>query len=514
MGSPRIACLEEGLRALTILLSYILLYYFIRLPTYGTDLAYYDNQEHLYHTLSFLHGKVPYRDDFNHHFVGYVAPYVWLSKIFGFSVEIAAYVRHLNQALVGLFTFLVVSRFAPKSLAYVCGLLAIGAREPWTLNFYALHNLSVLYLCMLYLCLRYLKTGQALLPQMAFFLCGAALTCDQRGLFFLAIPIAALYLKHEISSKKVLSSAAAFLTLPAAAILYLWANQALLPFWEQTIIFPSQFRSGSQSLLELITLWAMAHKYLYLNSPLLLLFGLFGLFALIFDKRCRYFGLSEEERSLLLLCALSVLTVPFFGARDFDYYTVTTLPFLAIMSGCCFLRFQHIYVGRVVLWLSLLLACALPFVGFIVDRGAFAKKLEAGDGTNEVVAYLKEHAQPQEDLYVWGYRYDIYLYLEKLAAYPFANQILIDPDQLIVGESARKLHVYPKYEELFRRLTQEHLPTWLVIFLRGDEPRQSSASDRLVNQLARERYSKVFDSEKRDFLDKKVSFRVYRKLVP
>ena len=73
------------------------LYAVLRVPIWHLDLPHHDDGETLYHALAMLHGLVPYRDDLNHHFMGYVVPYVMASKVFGFGPGIIKLVALITQ---------------------------------------------------------------------------------------------------------------------------------------------------------------------------------------------------------------------------------------------------------------------------------------------------------------------------------------------------------------------------------------------------------------------------------
>jgi hypothetical protein len=110
-------------------------YLVVRLPLLAHPLIYYDDGQSLYHTMALLRGLVPYRDHTNHHFMGYLIPYLLTAKVIGLSLHLVTVVQLLSQAATGAGLYLCARRFCGPVPALVATLLVVTAREPWVLGF-------------------------------------------------------------------------------------------------------------------------------------------------------------------------------------------------------------------------------------------------------------------------------------------------------------------------------------------------------------------------------------------
>lgn len=491
-----------------------LLYFLLRLPTRHLPLAYYDDGETLYHTLSILLGQVPHRDDFNHHFSGYLLPFVVSARLFGFSIELMRIVPMITQVMTGLGVFLCLRFFTGPLLSFLGAALAISAREPWVLGFYPQYQINPFWVFSLFFSLFYLERRKTIFLQAAFLMCGLAFTFDQRALFLTLIPVSALALRLKDLGRGLGPLGLACLTafaLPAiAGLVYLAANGALLPFWEQTLVFPALYRSGAQSWIDLLSQWVMSHRFLFTQTPILAV-GAVGGFCILWRDTRSSRPRDRMLRRLLLLTAVPLAIMPFFGARDFDYYTATWLPYMGILAALAAASPGKLpRTPAMAIRLFLAMAVIFPLYQSLRSRNDYQQAALRGDGMADVVQFLRDNMQPRDTLYVWGYRFDPYIYLQKPAALPFASQIFVHPDVEIKGRPARQKHIYPEYDRIFTTLLHNQPPDYLVLFDRGEEKKDFSPADAKVLALVQDRYDLVFRTQRRDFLDKEVFFKIYR----
>ena len=507
---------ETGLRfGIFAVLLLSLLYYFIRLPTANLNLAFYDDSETLYHTLALLNGKIPYLDDFNHHFEGYVLQFVLGAKIFGFSPLLIRQVAFVNQVAVAIGVLLCLRFFVGRWLALLGAAICITAREPFVLGFYQQHQINLFFVFILFLSLLHLSQSSFgslkswPLP-LAFFLSGLVFTFDQRALALLVIPLGALALRHKpVSWQSFSASAGAFLLAPCLALSYLASHNALGLFIEQTLIFPAKYRSASKSFYLIFSDGLNMHRYLATQTPILFALALIGICALIRIRNKTSDSAPKARYSLMILCLLPLIAMPFFGSRDFDYYTVTWLPYLSIMAVLSKSFFNHIS-ARLRQCFYLVLAAPILLPLYLSAHNLNQVKDYTGDGIEEVTAYLKENLKPSELLYVWGYRMDVYARVNRLAAYPFASTIFVQPDSQITDPTMRLEHVYPKYEKMFLELLKSNPPDVVVVFQR-EGAKEPSRAGQALNEALASSYSQEFESKKKDFLGKECIFTVFRR---
>jgi len=488
---------------LAVLAVFGLLYGVLRLPGRGLELQYYDDAEALYHTLSVLCGRLPYRDDHSHHFLGYVLEYLLAARIFGFSLDLVRQTAFLNQAAMAFVLYLCALRYMSRPRALLAGALAISAREPWVRGFYIQYQLSLGIVVLLYFCLRYLARRNPLALAAAGAAAGLLFTFDQRALVLGIVPLAAALLAGPPFGRPLLFAAAAMLLAPAAAAAYLTYHALWPEFIAQTFVFPGSYRMASQSAWEVLRQGLLLHRHLIWLTPILTVTALLG-FVVALKRR------ADSRFGLLVILALPLAVMPFFGARDFDYYTVTWLPYAALLSAlsCDYFvrlprRAQAAYCFALCMPVLLALFSALLHAGWQADLGY------RGDGAQELAAYLEREVGPDESLYVWGYRPDIYVRLGRTSPYPFVNQMMIHPDSSIQDEEQRRRHVFPEYEADFLRRLAGEPPDWVVTF--NEENARPSRAHSAVKQLLERDYRRTYESDRQDFTGNRVLFRAYRR---
>lgn len=481
-------------------------YALLRMPTGPLNLAYYDDGETLYHTFSLLNGQVPYRDNFNHHFMGYVIPFIGLSHLAGFSVDLIREMAFVNQVLCGYGVFLCVSVFCGFLPSFLAALMAISAREPWVLGFFQHYQNSLLIVFVLYFALRYLEDGKSFFLIVSSFLCGVLFTFDQRVLLAGLIPLAAFTLeslkRRSLSAGTLSGSLFAMSSAPLLCLFYLYLNNALWAFIEQCFVFPLKYRVGSKSTADAAWDALYLHRYLFTQTPLLLIFGVIGFItALMLLQKKGY----EKKNALLLvvLSALPVASIPLFGGRDYDYYTIPWLFYLAVLAGIGTLMFRKRAVYTALLAAPLI----MPVLSVLSYDGRY--KGYEGDGLRETAAFLKQDIKPDDSLFIWGYRLELYVRAEKLSAYPFSGNLLIHPDPQIKDYQDRLKHIFPRYEEMFMDLLKNKPPVYLVTFSRGGINPDSPARRALFQKILNE-YTEVFHITRDDFLGEECSYRVFK----
>ncbi len=509
-NSPRLQPFLEGALALLVIIPAVFLIrqLFADLPAY-----FHDEGETLYRTMLILRGGVPYRDDLTHHFAGYVLPYLLAAPFLGITDALPHQLGTINQVLVGLGVFLSLRMLTGFSWSLVAALLAACAREPWVESFYVQHELNLLQVFIWYGSIRYIVYGSRGAFSIAAFIAGLAFLFDQRALAFVAYLPIALFLRQRVQRESWGEAACwggfAVLLAPLCAVVYLLANGALSEFVQQTIVFPTLYRRGSQSLATSLWLGIWLHRYLFTLSPLLAVgaaFGLFGVYRMWHDQPTPW----RAAVQFLLLTALPLIPMQMLGGRDFNYYSITTLPLMAALAAFgygIFLRhraFQAIY----------LIFLVLPTVLGIVEAGAARKdpmvRDYRGDGLNETVEFLQKVLLPTDTVYVWNYRLHIYSRLGRLAPVRASNEIMIHPDSLVLGPE-RAAHVFPRYETEFLNWISRTPPTYIVWFDRtGQEKRTSRVRD-VIESLIAAHYQEVFSIQRRDLTRADCSYRVFKK---
>lgn len=502
----------EVARSAFVLIVLAALYSFYKSPIKNLVLSYYDDGETLYHTMSILMGKIPYLEDTNHHFMGYIAPFVWFGKLFGFSPSLTYQMAFINQIFSGLGVYLCLRFFVPWKLALLGGALVISQREPWVHAFYVQYQINLLLIFIVYFSLRFLNSNSISTLSIVGLLAGALATFDQRALHFVGVPwlLLVLFGRKAFTVKHVISAACSILAPISLALIYLWKNAAFEAFIQQTLIFPSKYRIGGKTLANLIADAVQLHKPLLFGTPLLLIFSFLGFIYLIKSILPKHAESSQRTPAIFLALLFPFFGImPLMGSRDYEYYTITWLPYLSIIAMLSPLLLAKASTLTVRTYTALI---AAPIV--LACLGSSKALVEnpfgeyRGDGVNEVVEFLNKNMAAEETLYVWGYRPDIYVRLKRLSAYPFATTIFFHPDQMITTN--REKHIYPEYEQRFLSLLQSNPPTYVVVFNRSKVLESPSPSQQRLFEVLASDYREAFDISKKDHAGELCSFKVYK----
>ena len=487
------------------------LYILLRTPMAPLSFSYYDDGENLYHALALLEGKIPYLQDFNHHFAGYLLPLVLLAKLFGFSADLFSTLFVVQQVVVGYLVFLIVRRFTIPLWSLFGALVAVSAREPWVLGHFIQYELNPLWLLSLLFALSFISKGSLRFLALSFFISGIAFTFDQRALFFSIIPFGAWTLSKRGTLLRWIASlfiaGMAWGLAPLTAILYLFSHGALIPFYEQTFVFPSQYRVGGSSLTELLFQGLSLHRYLFTLSSLLFIGALASTFTIILQKRYR-----DSTYTLLFFAAIPHFIFPFFGGRDYEYYTVTWLPWMAIVSALLPSLLVDTVPALVLtaakaLVASPILTASLGAMTIAMDDSVQAYQ---GDGAREAAEFLRVNAQPSDQIYLLGYRLDLFAHLGRTEGLPFSSQIFYTPDSDVPSEQY-ELHTYPQYRSQFEDVLTNTPPQWIVIFNTSELIGIKRPIESFVLSLVASRYEKAYTITRNDFRDKVITFEVYKK---
>lgn len=492
-------------------------YVFLKHPTHNLDLAFYDDGDTLYHVQSLMAGRIPYLEDAGHHFFGYLLPFVLASKIVGFSVNLIHQVAAVHQVLTGFFVYLICRSFSGPLLSLLGGLLCLSAREPYVIGFFQQYQLNTIMVCGWWL----LTLSQKRFWLLSLFILGVGFMFDQRALFFCIPPLISLIISTGRSALPLQEFNSAFRSLmlnllcgivifllPAlAALAWLTLNSGLHEFYRQTIVFPALYRSGG-SLFESLKISLVSLSFLWEKTPILLVTGLFGL-------------LYPIAKGLFLhrLWIIPPFLMILLSGRVYDYYSI---PFLPVLSVLCIIALKQLLSERyqpahssvlrnffsfTVFRLIPLLAVASP-VGHSIFIASHMSPLESSnDGTQTLVKFLQSEMKPEDSLYVWSYRLDLYARLGKLSTSRYANPLMVQPDSQALGKEE---NVFPEAVAHFKQEFATNPPTFLVIFKRNGK-QLISPLDPLINAALHKNYDQVLNLTSTDFTDIKCEYLVYRR---
>lgn len=492
--------LTSRLLVILILLASYLLF---KAPILHIPILFYDDGEMIYHALAISKGDIPYLDTHSHHFLGYTIPTIIFGWIFGYSTDLLRHMGAVFQVCSGLGIFVLLERHISKGWALFAALLYVSAREPWVNGFPLQYELNLIIIIIFIL----LDRGQKKHLLLASLLSGLAFTFDQRALALAALPLVGIITSAK-DRKHLLHFAVAWSTFPFLALLYLGFNGALAAWWEQTFIFPAKHRVGSLTLWESFIQGITLHRYLLTQTPWLAALAFVGLVVLVTNPLRNTY--SAPLRRALLIAPLILFAMAAVGGRDYDYYTIVWLPYLAILAGIFFK--YTVQSSAIIQGASAILVVGGLMVPFyhgvsLIRTGYFDRFIS--DGSVEVANFLKEEMSETDSVFVWGYRLDLYVKLGRTSPFPDSTLLFINPDWVIDGPE-RWRHIAPKYEYAFIERMISRPPTFIVKFTRSPIPTRGSPANSFVEKSLREKYLKVLDIEREDYLGGEPRFEVYR----
>ncbi len=474
------------------------IYWYLKLPTLHLHLPYLDDGETLYHALSILEGKVPYLEDITHHNIGYVIPFVILGLLFNVSASLIPMIGFLVHTV----TALILSRIARISFSFplsLCvGALSVSAAEPWVLGLFPLYFVALLLVAVWWYGLDYrihLRSSSLFLASL---LSGFAFLVDQRGVILILIPLFAIIRLKRLRQFPLLIAGVASLPLFTLVVFYLLG--ALIPWYEQTLVYPFIYRSAEGGVFG--AAYTLITSIVFAQAPLLTIVGSVGFFLSFRDFFSKEFSL-DLSLSVLISAAL----IASLGGRSLPYYAIPFYPLLAFYSAFLALtlnRFSRKGPFLITLPVIFTLAEATNL------RTDDAVRNYRGDGSREIVSrIMSEDPLRTKSLLVWGYHPDIYIFTQRTSPLGFSDRILIHPDQGVTSPDGRLRSIYPKYQKRFIDSFLKD-PPWFIA-LTSKDSLLSSPSDKFVKEQLHQFYEEILAVKGEDLTGKSTHYFLYRK---
>lgn len=508
MNQPEAVAPPKITEILLVTATLVLITSFLRLPHSMIPWSYYDDAEGVYHAFSIASGRLPYLEDATHHFLGYTLPYLLLAPFTGFSFELVRISALLHISLTGLFTYLGCRSFTRPFVSLVAALLVVSAGQPETAGFYIQFELNLILSAILCCLLWHTVSSRDSLLKIASFLLGLLICYDQRMVVYLPlIPILLLWqcnFGRAFFRNFILEFVLPFIVAPLAGFLYLFCSGIINEFIFQVYTYPREYRIGSLNFFSVIYEGIRSHWFLLEKTPIFTGAAIAGCLA-IAKKSIRNFR-AAQKLILLLTLVLSIFP-PLFGGRYYEYYVVTYYPVFGILAGAGILLLFSIRKSIGITYYLLLFLQPLFAMILAYSLLRYDHFLEfSGDGNKEVAAYLQENAEVDDQIFVWGYRPDIYLLIGRTSPSRFVNQMMIHPDGNLTQEE-QALHVVPKYLEEFKKWWCMSPPNFVVTFNENDM--SSSLAQQFVMGQLKNHYHPTFNTRKLDASKREIRFKIY-----
>ncbi len=305
------------------------------LPFLGYHYISVDLAETVYHARELCDGKIPYRDIFTHHFLGYVLPFAAIQCLTPITPTllwgITYAVNLVSSLLIGKIVHQITSS---ESAGWVASFLGVTVGWFWgwggvTLNVQSCFLPLLLVACLVSLQLLHTDAAsdshQRFRSSILALTLGVLVTFDQRLFFFLPLFFAAL-LKQR---KGRVLSLALFLAFPALCLALLAHFGALSEFVKQTIVFPLQYRNEGA-----VSSFPTTARLLYLGGLGAEFFPLVGsaiglCYLFVFNPHVGLFRFVL----VYLLCASCYVAI---GARPYAHYLLIYSPIVILLIALAF----------------------------------------------------------------------------------------------------------------------------------------------------------------------------------
>ena len=425
----------------------------------GTTL--HDTAHMVYNAREIVAGRVPYRDVWNHHFLGFLVPLVVIERLFGLSLTTLGMLLFVVQLLTLLGTRKILQNLGLSGRSLDVGTM-FAALLSWLPGWQGniLNCQSLLLPLVTWSFLGFLRIAEKKEGGLAFrvgLLLGLALASDQRLLVLLLPAFVALLLSGAcIRLGALLGLGIVSILLPAG--IYLSVEGAIPEFISQTFIFPFRFRNaGLQApFLErfLQTVFACIQ-----SEPILLCSLICAPLAFIFPD-----FLKIPRRKLSIVGGMAVVGLLYcsFGGRTYLNYALLFGPFTIVVFLLGALRLiersqpmpRRLGAGFLLLFASLIAShtIVLNYDGLV----------SSNEGNQQVAAYIEAHTTPTQQIFVWGYCPQIYILSHRLTGLREMGLLTIQGERLH-GSGAGNEHIVKEFVEEFYRYLKNNPPDYVIV---------------------------------------------------
>lgn len=428
------------------------------LPLVKLDYMIVDLAETIYHVKELAIGRVPYRDIFSHHFLGYLLPFLLVELITPINGKVIWGLCFLFHIFNCVMAYLVVRRLTTTENGRVAALLMATVGWFWGWSGVTFNNQSyivpILFLFLLCLVESLFSPSRSRWWQTSCLVFSMLVSFDQRLIIF--SPLLLLPISFDVSLRKIRTIAigAALLITPWLILLaYLLYNKAFSDFIFQTVIYPFEYRNFG--LAE--SFWARTRGLLSLGlkgAGLELSFAAFGLIL--------YINSQKDRKSAYLLSSFFFLSLiyVFLGGREFLHYWYLMAPITIVGLSLLTLggKFWRV-IGNLAQLAVIILALFRPIGWLMFSPDPFMK---GNEGLHHAVGdFIKSNTGPDDRMIVWGYFPQIYLSAERFS--PFRDMGLIS----VAGANYRSSllqdqRIVPDMDRDFKAMLSSHPPKVFV----------------------------------------------------
>lgn len=436
---------------------------YMAFPYTSIDYLWIDTAEAVYTTKLIALGRIPYKEIFSHHFLGYLAPLFVLEKIYGVTPQavwlLAIVFNFVNSVLI----FCILKRLSCRSTAYWGALFT--ATAGWFPSWQGLvFNVQSAILPLIYglfwgyliLCERRTMFGI-----FAFgFLFGWLAITDIRHIAF-ALVFLPLFIRYPVKLLK--ADFIYFLLgaslLPGFALTYLWSHDALNHFVFQGFSFPLLYRNFGLSDPHSDYLSFLVGGFSHHPNEVALAFVGTIVACLL--------PWSREVKFSLLSLAISGIIASAIAGRAFANYLLYFVPWISIAAPLTMhmgLRSgTFVRIGRVLLPLVCFLNIALGPLYTQVIAKSLRVPIELHALAKKAAAFVRGKTHPNSNILVWSYYPQIYLFAERFSRWRVMEQLPITGANFKSRRFSEQ-GIVPELVHEFRSCLFEYPPAFILYF--------------------------------------------------
>ena len=388
------------------------------IPWWSVSYLHVDHAETFYHAFAWLNGRIPYRDDFTHHFIGYVIPVYLIGFIFPIGPVLLKSLCILFKLLTAWANYKTASTLFSPSAGKLAALLTVtlGIFFGWQGNFLNNQGFQEAVLAFLvFNIVKFLIFSNKRNLYYAGSLLGILITFDQRCLVFSGLFALILLIRKDTRNlKTIINLSLATLVVPILLLIALYLSGSLSEFYEQTIVFPLFKRNSGIDSSSWEWYWYYTLNLVH-HEPIAAILATLGV-ATMLRRECR------SEISVLFISAFVFGAIYIFsGKRFYSNYPLILSPFIiCIVAGMPY--YAEKISGR---------SLAICYGVFVVFAGLVSWLIPLSDyaggntiyfSADESVAkktseYILDNSDAEATLLVWGYKPQVYLRTNKLSWY-------------------------------------------------------------------------------------------------
>jgi hypothetical protein len=433
-------------------------------PSLEYDFLSPDVAEGLYHVREFHLGRIPYKDIYNHHFLGYLLPLYFIEFLMPINAFIMGILAICFNVLTAFFNFKTASLISSKNTARITALISVtfGWFSGWDGHVFNLQSFIILPLSLLiFMILKASLLRCSTSFYLSAFVFSIILTFDQRNIFFILLLILPFLTTQKFRTLRYFTLFSLVSTaIPMFFLALFWHWETLENFFDATFIYPFIYRNfglADPLYLRLKTLFWNAAK---IESFATISATIGFIFLLLFEKR-------RIVKLLIITGLLSCFAYASTGGRVYGNYVLVFAPFIAILISLA--GYYPLLSPSKSPWkkMPIILLCVIiasyssTRLFHLFTSNSFIQEPESISLT--AGKFISSVSKKDADILVWGYKPEIYLYSDRFSSFDEIGLISIAGANFSSKEKKFQ-GINPKREAAFKSYLKKSPPDFFVYY--------------------------------------------------